>query len=173
MGRRKKIPELDRIDGNPSNRPALVVEVEGIGSVFVPDHLPDEAGAVIEIIKEMMPDRVYSAVDSYLLSAFAMEWYVHRQISHFISDPLFGWTVTNRLGEQKVNPWVKELPKHAMALASLGDRLGLDPKSRAALRLPDEKPRSKFDGLLGQNELSHSSNASSSRAAKGKASRLN
>lgn len=173
MGRRKKIPELDRIDGNPSNRPALVVEVEGIGSVFVPDHLPDEAAAVVEIVKEMMPDKVYSAVDSYLLSAFAMQWYVHRQVSHMISDPLFAWSLETTQGELKVNPWVKELPRQALALASLGDRLGLDPKSRAALRLPEEKPRSKFDGLLGQNELSPSSNASSSQAAKGRAGRLN
>jgi hypothetical protein len=35
-------------------------------------------------------------------------------------------------------------------LASLGDRLGLDPKSRAALHLPDAGQRpSKFAGLLG------------------------
>ena len=37
-------------------------------------------------------------------------------------------------------------------MATLGDRLGLDPKSRAALKLPDAKQRkSKFDGLLGLN----------------------
>jgi hypothetical protein len=34
-------------------------------------------------------------------------------------------------------------------LAALGDRLGLDPKSRAALKLPTQKARSKFDGLRG------------------------
>jgi hypothetical protein len=35
-------------------------------------------------------------------------------------------------------------------LASLGDRLGLDPKSRAGLKLPGAKQRkSKFAGLLG------------------------
>jgi hypothetical protein len=35
-------------------------------------------------------------------------------------------------------------------MAALGDRLGLDPKSRAALKLPDAKRRkSKFEGLMG------------------------
>jgi hypothetical protein len=36
-----------------------------------------------------------------------------------------------------------------MIMASLGDRLGLDPKSRAALALPEKPRRSKFEGLLG------------------------
>jgi hypothetical protein len=37
-----------------------------------------------------------------------------------------------------------------MILASLGDRLGLDPKSQAALKLPEAAHRkSKFEGLLG------------------------
>jgi hypothetical protein len=36
-------------------------------------------------------------------------------------------------------------------MASLSDRLGLDPRSRAALKLPNAKQkRSKFAGLLGQ-----------------------
>jgi hypothetical protein len=36
-------------------------------------------------------------------------------------------------------------------MASLGDRLELDPKSRAALKLPSARQqRSKFEGLIGQ-----------------------
>jgi hypothetical protein len=39
-------------------------------------------------------------------------------------------------------------------MASLGDRLGLDPKSRAALKLPNARQqRSKFEGLIGQAGL--------------------
>jgi hypothetical protein len=37
-------------------------------------------------------------------------------------------------------------------MASLGDRLGLDPKSRAALKLPNARQqRSKFEGLIGRD----------------------
>ena len=40
-------------------------------------------------------------------------------------------------------------------MATLGDRLGLDPKSRAALKMPDAtKRKSKFAGLLGINPQS-------------------
>jgi phage terminase small subunit len=40
--------------------------------------------------------------------------------------------------------------QQAAIMATLADRLGLDPKSRAALKLPAAKQRkSKFDGLRG------------------------
>jgi len=40
--------------------------------------------------------------------------------------------------------------QQAQIMAALGDRLGLDPKSRAALKMPSAKQRkSKFAGLLG------------------------
>ena len=40
--------------------------------------------------------------------------------------------------------------QQAAIMAALGDRLGLDPKSRAAMKLPDAKQRkSKFAGLMG------------------------
>ena len=42
----------------------------------------------------------------------------------------------------------------ATIMASLGDRLGLDPKSRAALKLPNARQqKSKFEGLIGQTGL--------------------
>jgi phage terminase small subunit len=56
------------------------------------------------------------------------------------------------------SPWLKILNAQAALLASLGDRLGLDPKSRAALKLPGARQkRSKFAGLIGQTGLSNSS----------------
>jgi hypothetical protein len=46
--------------------------------------------------------------------------------------------------------WIKLGNKQAALMASLGDRLGLDPKSRAALKMPPAKQRkSKLAGLLG------------------------
>lgn len=57
-------------------------------------------------------------------------------------------------GNQQPNPWLRTLDKQAALLASLGDRLGLNPRARADLKLPAEKPRSKFDGLIGQSASS-------------------
>ncbi|APG93317.1 hypothetical protein SAMCFNEI73_pB0117 (plasmid) [Sinorhizobium americanum] len=34
----------------------------------------------------------------------------------------------------------------------MGDRLGLDPESRAAVSSPEEKPKSKFSGLIGADK---------------------
>ena len=48
------------------------------------------------------------------------------------------------------SPWLKILNQQAALMASLGDRLGLYPKARAALNLPDARQhKSKFDGLIG------------------------
>ena len=97
-----------------------------------------------------MPPSVYSALDSFLLSAFAMAWMIHKRAAHEIGNPGFVWIVKNATGGQTPSPWIKILNQQAMILASLGDRLGLDLKSRAALKLPDARQKqSKFEGLIG------------------------
>jgi len=49
---------------------------------------------------------------------------------------------------------VRDSRRMAAIMATLGDRLGLDPKSRAALKLPSARQqRSKFEGLIGQAGL--------------------
>ena len=101
-----------------------------------------------------MPPSVYSALDTFLLSAFGMAWAIHKRAAHEIADPGFVWIVRNATGGQTPSPWVKILNQQAQILASLGDRLGLDPKSRAALKLPAARQqRSKFEGLIGQTGL--------------------
>jgi phage terminase small subunit len=58
-------------------------------------------------------------------------------------------TASKRGGPQ-ASPWIRILNQQAGILAALGDRLGLDPKSRAALKLPVSKQRKgKFAGLIG------------------------
>jgi len=79
-----------------------------------------------------------------------MAWAIHKKAAIEISNPKFEWTVTNSTGSQVPSPWVKIANSQAAVLASLGDRLGLDPKSRAALKLPSARQqRSKFEGLIG------------------------
>ncbi len=160
-GPRKKLPELDRLDGRPSKRDPLPdFGVEAVGDAFVPDHLHEDAQACIEIIKASMPRGVYAKVDSFLLAAFAAAWALHKQAAHEISAPDFDHVVENkRTGAQQPNAWIKILNTQAEKLASLGDRLGLDPRARAGLKLPAERPRSKFDGLVGQIGSPRSLNA--------------
>jgi hypothetical protein len=60
-------------------------------------------------------------------------------------------------GAEMQSPWLAILNKQAALMATLGDRLGLDPKSRAALKLPGAKQqKSKFAGLIGQTASSPS-----------------
>jgi phage terminase small subunit len=102
-----------------------------------------------------MPPRIYSALDSFLLAAFGMAWAIHKMAAIEISNPNFAWTVANSAGAQVPSPWIKILNQQATLLATLGDRLGLDPKSRAALKLPGARQqKSKFEGLIGRAGLS-------------------
>jgi phage terminase small subunit len=72
-----------------------------------------------------------------------------------ISDPNFKWIDKSKRGAGVESAWIKIARQQATLMASLGDRLGLDPKSRAALKMPDAKQRkSKFAGLLGLNSAS-------------------
>lgn len=152
MGRRgpqKKLPVLEYLDGNPSKKLIQASGVEALGEPFVPEHLCDDARGCIEVIKASMPPSVYSALDSFLLAAFALAWAIHKKAALEISNPDFQWMVENGQGTIGPNAWIKVASQQAVTLASLGDRLGLDPKSRMAIKAPGSRQqRSKFDGLL-------------------------
>lgn len=158
-GPRKKLPALTKLEGNPGKRAIEEFGIEAQGEPFIPDHLSDDAQGCIEVIRRSMPAKVYSALDSFLLAAFGTAWAIHKQAAHEINSPDFEWTVVNSAGSLAPNPWLKILNGQAQLIASLGDRLGLDPKSRAALKLPGAKQqRSKFDGLIGRSASSPSLN---------------
>jgi hypothetical protein len=75
MGRRGPQPRLAALkilDGNPGCRQIEAYGVEVLGTVFIPEHLPEEAAACVETIRRSMPAGIYSALDSFLLSAFAI-----------------------------------------------------------------------------------------------------
>lgn len=155
-GPRQKLAALKKLDGQK-----YVIDqtgIEAMGVPFVPEHLADDARGCIEVIKQSMPDKVYSALDSFLLSAFGTAWALHKMAALEITNPKFEFILeVGENGAKAQNPWLSILNKQATMMASLGDRLGLDPKSRAALKLPNAKQqRSKFDGLIGQTESSPS-----------------
>ena len=151
MGRRKKLPELERLDGNPTKRMIEESGIEAQGTPFVPEHLADDARGCIEVIRQSMPASVYSALDSFLLAAFASAWVEHKVATHEINAPGFQRVYSvGENGAQAPSPWLAIQRNAATLMASLGDRLGLDPKSRAALKLPNAtQKKSKFAGLIG------------------------
>jgi phage terminase small subunit len=121
-----------------------------LGEPFIHEHLMDDARGCIEVIRQSMPKSVYSALDSFHLAPFGMACAIHKKAALEISSD-FNWTVNNSVGSQIPSPWLKVLNAQATIIASLGDRLGLDPKSRAALKLPGARQkRSRFAGLIGQ-----------------------
>lgn len=142
---------VERLEGNPGKRVIEESGIEALGEPFVPEHLSDDARGCIEVIKQSMPTNIYSALDSFILSAFATSWALHKLAAHKINDPGFEHVYeVGDAGAQAQSPWIAILNKQAALMASLGDRLGLDPKSRAALKLPGAKQKkSKFEGLLG------------------------
>ena len=159
-GPRKKLSAIEALEGNPGKRAIEASGVEGLGEPFVAEHLMDDARGCIEVIKQSMPTKVYSALDSFHLAAFGMAWAIHKKAALEISNPEFVWVVLNSAGSQTPSPWIKILNSQAEKMASLGDRLGLDPKSRAALKLPSARQqKSKFEGLVGRRPSSPSLNA--------------
>jgi P27 family predicted phage terminase small subunit len=138
------------LEGNPSRRSIEETGVDALGAPFVPEHLSDDARGCIDIIRQSMPTSVYSALDSFLLAAFATAWAIHKRAAHEVSTPGFQWMTASKRGGPQASPWIRIANQQAGILAALGDRLGLDPKSRAALKLPAAKQqKSKFAGLIG------------------------
>lgn len=146
-GPRPELPEVKRLKGNPGKRKLPPPGVSANGEPFTPDHLHLDAQACIEVVRNAMPPGVYRRVDSFILSSFATAWALHKKaVEELAASGLY--VVEDERG-QKPSAWVRILNEQAKIMASLGDRLGLDPKARAALKTPEpEKPRSKFDGLM-------------------------
>jgi phage terminase small subunit len=153
-GPRLKLPQIAQLEGNPGKRPITAPVVEATGDVFVPPHLEPAAKACIEVILASMPPGTYAGSDTFLLAAFATAWSLHRQAVMEIGKPDFEHVVKSARGGRQLNPWLRVLSQQAMVLASLGDRLGLNPKARASLHMPDDRPPSKFAGLVGPETTS-------------------
>ena len=162
-GPRKKLAVLERLEGNPSKRLIQEAGIEGIGDPFICDHLmPDAASCVMAVISSMPPG-VYRKMDSFLLADYGMAWATHKRAAEEIAKTDFAWTETNDKGNSQPSPWLKILNTSAAALANLGGRLGLDPVARQGLRLPEQRPESKFHGLIGPALIEPNESSSSSK----------
>jgi Phage terminase, small subunit len=148
-GPRKKLSALERLEGNPSKRAIKESGIEGIGEPFISDHLVMDAKSAVMVVQASMPPGVYRKMDSFLLAAYGMAWALHKRAAEEISRPDFASVIVNGQGTPIASPWLKILDNQAQLLASLGGRLGLDPTSRQALQLPEQRKESRFYGLIG------------------------
>ena len=157
MGKRGPKPkplELRRLEGNPSARPMNEDSPQPIGRPKQPDYLEGYAAEVWRKLIGAMPERVYSPADEELLAAYCVASALHREAVQIVTSD--GPVLTGESGALYQSPWMGILNTQATKMASIGSRLGLDPAARATLRVPkDEKPKSKFEGLVafpgGQN----------------------
>jgi phage terminase small subunit len=155
----KKSDYIKALEGNPSHHAIEAMGIDALGEPFIPEHLMDDARGCVEMIKRSMPRRVYSALDTFLLAAYGMAWAMHKLAATHISNPDFKLVGEKKVGQ--LSRWLSVLDKQAMMMANLGDRLGLDPRARTSLKLPNARQqKSKFDGLIAQRTSSNSSNVS-------------
>lgn len=148
-GPKPKLPQLKKLEGNPGKRHIEEIVVQAGGDAYAPDHLNDDATACFEMIKRSMPLRLYAAADTFALSAFATAWAWHKRATHELNSPDATPIVEGSKGQLQPNPWFKILKAMSEEMRTWGDRLGLDPKARAALKAPaDDGPKSKFAGLI-------------------------
>jgi len=149
MGRPRKAPDERRIEGNPGKRAIPVDVFTPEGAPFVPEHLHDDAQACAEHIIRTFKTKHLTAPDSYALAAFATAWAWHKAAAHAMNAPDFEPIVQGSKGPI-ANPWFKILDAQARVMLAYAPKLYLTPADRASLvGAGQEKPKSKFDGLLG------------------------
>ena len=173
MRKSRKSQIIEALEGFPCKEVFKGLGIDTKGEPFIHEHLMEDARGCIEVIKDSMPLKVYSRLDSYLLAAFGMAWAMHKMAAHKIGAPDFQAVYEMKeSGALIQSPWLAIINKQAMLMASLSDRLGLSPFARNGLKLPGERQqRSKFDGLIAQTRSSPSSSVLPFRQDKAKAVR--
>ena len=146
-GPKPKSPELRRLEGNPGYKPINEDAPQPIGRPQRPKYLKGYAAQVWAKVVGSMPEKIYTPADEELLAAYCVAAAMHRQaIEHINAD---GPVLTAESGAPYQSPWMGILNTQATKKATIGSRLGLDPAARATLRVSkDEKPKSKFEGLV-------------------------
>jgi phage terminase small subunit len=159
-GRPTKLDALHALEGTVKRSTKEArngVKIVALGGPLMPEHLMPDAKACMQIIQESMPPGVYARTDTFLLAAYSTAWAIHKKAVEEMANPDFEWMVEritgpaeNERSHWEPNAWIRISNNQAQLMASLGDRLGLDPKARAAIQpLAESKKRgSKFDGLV-------------------------
>jgi phage terminase small subunit len=174
-GRHKQPIQVHALAGFPDKRSrsdqvrALSMMLPSLGEVFIPEHLHEDAQGCLQVIKDSMPVGIYSKLDTFMLAAFACAWAAHKRAAHEMNNPNFQWVVNiNAINTNsgRVSPWVKLMFEAGKQMATLGDRLGLNPGVRQGLRLPTTlENRDPYEDLIELNASSSSSDTTSKSPA--------
>lgn len=147
-GPRSETPEMQALKGNPGKRKKRAPSVRPDGAIAIPNYLDGDARECFEMIVSAMPPDTYAMTDTGGVAVYAVAWANHKRATEALKTepPL----VSGSTGNLTPNPWFKVLHESARIMMAMGDRLGLDPKARAGLVSKDDKPESKFAGLIGK-----------------------
>lgn len=148
-GPRPETPEMQALKGNPGKRKKRPASLQASGEIYIPNYLTGDARECFEMIIAAMPPGTYAATDTGGVAIYAEAWADHkRAVEALVTEPAL---VPGSTGNLQPNPWFKIKNDAARIMMSMGDRLGLDPKARAGLSVPQEEKKSKFSGLIGQS----------------------
>src|SRR5215207_8743368 len=114
MGRPRKLPLIERLEGNPGKR-AIEDGMAAHGRPFVPEDLDDEARGFLETFLTIQPDGLYSYGDTPALAAFARSFATLKRLWLEMSKPDF--RMFNEDG--KANPCLAEHRKESAAMLAL------------------------------------------------------
>lgn len=147
-GPRPETPEMQALKGNPGKRKLRAPSVRPTGDLVIPNYLDGDALECFKMILAAMPPETYAATDTGALAVYSVAWADHKRATEALKTepPL----VPGAKGGLVKNPWFTIRSDAARIMMATGDRLGLDPKARAALAPQREKPKSKFAGLIGR-----------------------
>ena len=112
-----------------------------------PAYVTGYAAEIWEQVTTSMPVEVYSQTDSMLLGTFCVAADQFRAATEELQRD--GLTIVDDKGNLKAHPAGLMQSRAIQTIALLGARLGLDPVSRASMRMPKaKKEASKFEGLM-------------------------
>ena len=146
-GRPRKPNALKILEGNPGKRQLNEDAPSPVGGAEMPVYVKGYAVEIWNQVIGSMPPNLYSAVDSVGLASFCVAVSQYRRATEQLE--IEGLTIEDAEGNMKAHPALTAQTKALNVIAQIGSRLGLDPTSRSAMRMPrDPKAPSKFDGLM-------------------------
>ncbi|MBB4859456.1 P27 family predicted phage terminase small subunit [Novosphingobium chloroacetimidivorans] len=140
---------IKKLAGNPGKRALNKAEPQPSGVPSRPTTMTSAARKVWTRLIGAMPADVYTACDSALLAAYCEAVAAHQTATRLISDKNFEPIGTGSTGQQVIHPAYKLQADQARLIATLGQRLGLDPIARQSINsAPQGTEEDSFKGLM-------------------------
>lgn len=135
--------------GNPGKRALNKAEPHPSGGPVRPTVMTTLARKVWTRLIGAMPREVYTACDSALLAAYSEAVAAHQTATKLIAAKDFEPIGTGSTGQSVIHPAYKLQADQARLIATLGQRLGLDPIARQAINTaPPSNDEDPFASLV-------------------------